>query len=505
MPMDELKVLLKLSDKLKGQNEAIHENKVWEFENAIRNNLLASEEELKSLFFKGKKNNNYYGVLKSRLYQELFNRILVDSGKKENINNRLNKLFDIQRKFIVASILLEKNERVLSIKMFEKLFKLSKQWEYTLYTMLIAKNLYTHYAFVVPNKYKMLLYKDEFRLNEVLFSKENHIYAINAEISHLYQTNRSGIVNKNLEILDNLIADVKEIHSGFDSYSIKFYSYDLLAFYYLTIKEYDEVIHIAESGKKYFLSKNFKDIMGVVNNNVNIINAYIYKGMLEDASLILKETFGLVTLGTRMWVRLKSFEFIIYTIQKNYEALYTVYLDTKARLKLEIDKEEWLIRSAYIHFLIRAGKVDPKNMDTKTQDSFVLTKFLNSVPFFSKDKSGQNISIIIVQMLFYFLDKKWDKVLDKIDGLRQYSFRYLNRDESMRSNCFIKMLIAAEKANFNRQLTVTYTKSLYEKMISSPYVLSDNSAFVEIVPYETLWELTLELLPQSSKKISRFT
>ncbi|MBK6782398.1 MAG: hypothetical protein IPG79_00560 [Saprospiraceae bacterium] len=70
----------------------------------------------------------------------------------------------------------------------------------------------------------------------------------------------------------------------------------------------------------------------------------------------------------------------------------------------------------------------------------------------------------------------------------------------MRSNCFIKMIIAAEKANFNRQLTITYTKTLYEKMISSPYVLSENSAFVEIIPYETLWELTLELLSTGGNK-----
>src|SRR5690606_2380545 len=130
--------------------------------------------------------------------------------------------------------------------------------------------------------------------------------------------------------------------------------------------------------------------------------------------------------------RLKSFEFIIYTLQNKYDDLYKVYMETKPKIKLEIDQEEWLIRSAYIHFLIRMGKITTVSSDKK-QDSFVLSKFLNSVPFFSKDKSGLNISIIIVQILFYFLDKKWDKVLDKIDGLKQYSFRYLTKDESMRS------------------------------------------------------------------------
>ncbi|MFZ1706031.1 MAG: hypothetical protein WAT79_16920 [Saprospiraceae bacterium] len=498
--MDEIKILLKLSDRLKGPNDDNNQNKVHLFEKTIRDNIEQSEEEIKKLLFPKKKNNNYYGVLKTRLHQDLYNRILIDSGKKENVNNRLNQLFEIQRKFIVASILNEKNERVVSIKMMEKLFKQSTKWDYTLYTMLISKVLFAHYAFIEPNKYKMQQYKSAFEDSEQLFIFENKINTINAEISHLYQLNRSGFINKNLEILKKMMQDVISIHGKYESYSIKIYTYDLIAFYYLTIREYNMVIKISEEGKKYFSSKIFHDTRGIINNNINIINANIYKGSLNEALTILTETVKLLTVGSRVWVRLKSSEFIIYTLQNNYNALYNVYMETKTKLTLDIQIEEWLIRSAYIHFLHRLGKIQYQSPQDKKQDSFVLSKFLNSVPFYTKDKSGLNISIIIIQILFYFLDKKWDKVLDKIDGLKQYSFRYLTKDESMRSNCFIKMLISAEKASFNRQLTITYTKSLYEKMIESPYVLSESSAFVEVVPYETLWELTLELLPHGSKR-----
>jgi hypothetical protein len=345
----------------------------------------------------------------------------------------------------------------------------------------------------------MLLYKKAFEDNEKMLQIENKVYSINAEISHLYLNNRSGLTNKDLKLFESLMRDLLEIHNNHQSYNIQFFTYDLIAFYYLNIRKYDKVIQVAEEGKKYFSSKSFADMRGVITNNLNIINAYIYKNELDKALAILHETLQFLTIGTRMWVRLKSFEFIIYTLQNKHDDLYRVYTETEPRVRLDIDKEEWLIRSAYIHFLIRMGKITvPEKTDNK-QSSFVLSKFLNSVTFYSKDKSGLNISIIIIQILFYFLDKKWDKVLDKIDGLKQYSFRYLTKDESMRSNCFIKMLIAAEKAHFSRQLTITYTKSLYEKMTKSPYVLSENSAFVEIVPYETLWEITLELLSQNTR------
>lgn len=497
--MDDLKILIRLSDRLKGQFDEPNYTKILELEHVIRKNIEKDEETIKKILFPHVKNKNYFGVLKTRLYQELFDRILVDSGKKENINNRLNQLFDIQRKFIVASVLNEKNERVLSIKMYEKIFKECIKWEYTFYTMMVSRTLYAHYSFFQPNRYKMQLYKSALEESEKLLVFENKIFSINAEISHLYLVNRSGLTSKNLELFKHLMKDVLDIHQHQESYNIKYYTYDLIAFYFLTIRDYDKVIKTAEEGKKYFSSKTFKDTRGIITNNINIINAYIYKNELDKALEILHETLGLITVGTRMWVRLRSFEFVIYTLQNKYDSLYRVYRETEPKVKLDIDKEEWLIRSAYIHFLIRMGKITSTEKDGKKQDSFVLSKFLNSVTFYSKDKSGLNISIIIIQILFYFLDKKWDKVLDKIDGLKQYSFRYLTKDESMRSNCFIKMLIAAEKAHFSRQLTITYTKSLYEKMIKSPYVLSENSAFVEIVPYETLWDITLELLSHNAK------
>ena len=135
--MDEIKILLKLFDSLKGKNHYQPDNKVALLEKIIRTHPEKSDEELKSILFSKKKNNNYFGVLKSRLQQDLFNRILIESGKKENISNRLNQLFDIQRKFIIASILNEKNERALFIKIMEKLYKQSVKWEYTLYLSLI--------------------------------------------------------------------------------------------------------------------------------------------------------------------------------------------------------------------------------------------------------------------------------------------------------------------------------------------------------------------------------
>lgn len=110
--------------------------------------------------------------------------------------------------------------------------------------------------------------------------------------------------------------EVIQIHHKSDVYAIKIFTYDLIAFYYLILKDYDKVINIAEEGKIYFNSKPFSDNRATVNNNLNIINAYIYKNELETALHYVTETLQIINSGTRIWNRLKSFEFIIYTLKR---------------------------------------------------------------------------------------------------------------------------------------------------------------------------------------------
>jgi hypothetical protein len=92
------------------------------------------------------------------------------------------------------------------------------------------------------------------------------------------------------------------------------------------------------------------------------------------------------------------------------------------------------------------------------------------------------------------LDKKYTQVIDRIDTLTQYTYRYLRKDETFRSNCFIKMLLLATKADFHPIRTQAYTADLRKKLNSSDLVTDEKSTQIEIIPYDYLWELILEML-----------
>ena len=132
-------------------------------------------------------------------------------------------------------------------------------------------------------------------------------------------------------------------------------------------------------------------------------------------------------------------------------------------------------------------------------EHFRIFKLMNDLPVHSKDKSGINIAILVLQILFFTDAKKYDEIEERVDALKQYSYRYLKKQKSIRSSSYIKMLIQMTKANFNSIRTERYTTELLKKLESVPLELSEQPLEVEIVPYEHLWEITLDLLERNSK------
>ena len=97
------------------------------------------------------------------------------------------------------------------------------------------------------------------------------------------------------------------------------------------------------------------------------------------------------------------------------------------------------------------------------------------------------------------MDNKYNKIIDKIDALTQYTYRYLNKDDTFRSNCFIKMLLQMVKADLHPVRTKTYTETLRKKLENSHLIIDERSAQVEIIPYDFLWDMIIELLEIKNK------
>jgi hypothetical protein len=105
-----------------------------------------------------------------------------------------------------------------------------------------------------------------------------------------------------------------------------------------------------------------------------------------------------------------------------------------------------------------------------------------------------NIMILVLQILFLFGEKKEDEVNERMEALRNYTSRYLRKNDDFRSNCFIKMFLKIPESNYNRIALERNTKDLFKKLKTKPLEVASKPIEMEIIPFEMLWKMVLESL-----------
>ena len=204
----------------------------------------------------------------------------------------------------------------------------------------------------------------------------------------------------------------------------------------------------------------------------------------------------LLTKGTSIWYFALEYYIILLFHSKQFQKSYQIFLEAihHPRFKYQYKNisEQWKIFEAFIYYLILKQEIQ---IGGKTElKKFRLNKFLNEVPIYSKDKRGTNISILILQILFLLEQKKYQKIRDRVEALQVYTYRYLRKDHTYRSNCFIKMLLQLPKSKFNKTAVERKVEKYKEKLQKATNNIANQSSLIEIVPYETLWEYVLDSL-----------
>jgi hypothetical protein len=210
-----------------------------------------------------------------------------------------------------------------------------------------------------------------------------------------------------------------------------------------------------------------------------------------------------MTPGKYHWFNTYNYLFLLKMIKKDYLAAVRLLSDVvslKGYKKMEGTwRQPWLIKEAFINILIKIGKIDKEEIKDVPLRQFRVNKFLNDVPLYSKDKRGSNTSILIAQYIYLLAENKTNDLIERLDALNQYCHRYLRNDHTYRSNCFIKMLMKVPQAGFHPIRVRNHTKALWKKLQNAPLKISEQSYEVEIIPYEDLWEIVIEILDNKNK------
>lgn len=442
------------------------------------------------------KNNSAYLKLKDRLLKKLYSSLFFLDTSSNIFSSLGLEFYKLQKTLFQHRVLLQLNKLDLSYDVIETDIRSAIKYEFPDIVIQLARPARQYFGFINPDQKKFIYYdqliEDYLRKYEaeLLTEKYYSILSYNYKIKKSDERILLGIIDEYLEKIESY-SDLEE------TFRKTLYKYQITSFKYQLLKDFNRVVELSDKTISYFKNKPYSSYLITYFISVDQTTALLKLNKINQALVGINELEAIYEKGHFNWFKIQSLKFSAYLLLKNYNKIYDITKEVIGIKKLQQYKghhQFWLIKDAYINFLLRMGKINLEEKENQKNKTFRLGKFLNEVPLFSNDKRGLNISILILQMLFYLLDRKFGKFIDRMDALNQYSYRYLRNDETLRSNCFVKMILKIPDANYHPVAVQRHVQKYHKKLLSTTQEISEQSAEIEIIPYENLWEMVLELL-----------
>ncbi|MEZ5039837.1 MAG: hypothetical protein R2828_08095 [Saprospiraceae bacterium] len=503
--MEELKALVKVISKNKvkkieliGDGSSSHSNyqKLYE---KISDDTLLTDEEGEAHFFAGSKNKAYYfSRLKKQLNERLLNTLFFIDVNQPNFTEYQKAYYSCYKAATATKILLGKHARLPAVKLAEKTLKHAIKFELTDIILLLSKDLRFHYGGITGNRSKYDYYNNLVIQYAALFNAELLAEEYYTQIGINF-INSAATKPEIIALSEKYSNELSQLAKKHDSYWFNLVCYNVFAARYEIANDYKNTIKVCEKALASFEQKaHIATNIAKFTFLIKILTAQIYLKHFDEIEGSIHKCLSLIPRGSMNWYFTYDF-YMIYLFHsrqfnKAFEIFKKVTSDSSYKSQYKHISEHWIIYEAFIQYFNLIGKIDLTG--EKLHQKFRISKFLNEVPTYSKDKRGTNITIIILQILFLLQQKKHGEIIDRMESLQTYTHRYLRQDDTFRSNCFIKMLLCLPAASFHKKAVLRKADKYWKKLQSVPLEEANQSTEMEIVPYEMLWEFVLEELDE---------
>lgn len=428
--------------------------------------------------------------LKTRLKDILIKTTLLHSDSQEPEHSRVNESFNLYRHTIASKFLTQQKLPFLSIRISERALSKSIKYGSTENVILLIRMLIRHFGSREHNKNKLNEYlaiqEKYLRIYYWEIKAENYYLDLQRLQVHSFAAVDKSIINKVKEYVNEL-----EKVNDIDTYLFLDLRYKIKIALFEYQNDFESILKLSDATIKEF--NTTKKGSKVIIQNINIRKAWalVQAGRYNEAKLLGTKGMKSMPSGSFGW-------FFIAHYKLKAQLYNGDYKDATILIKSVIEaanfskiaqgyKEIFYTTLGYIHLIINAGLAGDPIKIVKVLPAFKIGKFLNTIPVFSKDKQGINVSILLMHIGFLLQRKNYNAIIDRIDSLKQYAYKYLRKDDTFRSNCMIKMVVQMTKADFNPIRTERYTIDLYKQLQQVKLAGSGENIETEIIPYEVLW------------------
>ena len=216
------------------------------------------------------------------------------------------------------------------------------------------------------------------------------------------------------------------------------------------------------------------------------VSAYLRGRQLVQGLRLAQEGITLFAPTSSNWFFFQEQHLLLALHHKKYgyaQQLLQTVLQNPAMVKLRpMALERWELYRGYVDFVVPPAQ--PTGPAPPAKWALIL-------PEYSRDKRGQNVAILVLQLLYHLRQQNFDEALVRLERLRKYQQRHLHDASAQRSRLFLRLLRGLADTGFDPAKARKKGLATLEALTNTP-LPGDAFGEIEIIPYEHLWELVLQ-------------
>lgn len=497
--MQELLTLINLFQKTKFKVNGIlniilePHSEMERFYEAIASGAVQSDEDARAVFPEYAKNPNRLHTIKGKLKDRLNDSILLLDFRESSFTERQKAFFECSKKWAASMILISKNARENAINLLENLLRHTLRYEFTELTLDILRTLRLHYGVLEGDQKKFDQIEEQINRYEDVWIMERKTEGYYAELVTRFVRTKS-VKDTVSEKARHYFDLVKPFIQQCDTFKVHFFGRLIEIVIYDSINDYPNTARLCEDALAFFEKKEYTSNIVLQVFNYNLFVCYLNLQQYDKCLQLADQNQELFEDGSYNWFKLQELYFLTAMHSGKYQEASQICLKVFSHPSFEQQtlpvNELWKIFEAYTYLLARVGIV-PVNKQT---GKFKVSKFLNEIQVFSKDKAGMNIPVLVIQFLFDLTESKWSQIIDRVENLAKYRNRYIDAQQTARSHSFLRMLELIPKASFKLTDIEKRAEIILQQLHAVPLEAANQNHEIEIIPYEVLWSIVLNIL-----------
>lgn len=449
-------------------------------------------------FLYGKSRQGFkFNMLKKRLKERLYTTILFVQPRQNIPGGYLTNAYFCYKHYVISKILIMISARKLGTRLMRKTMKRALEYEVYDVAMLCAIGL-RHYTFIQGDLSKFNRWDSIFRFTLDKVTAESEAERLYQSL--LIQFVKSGAVKsgqvEQARIASEQIGALREKHSTFTVH----YNYFMVN---LVLNEllgdYQKALTLCEDFEVYMLGHK-KRYTFVVHADVLLqkLDCCLYLNNFDAGQACAEKALTFYREGEGNWYACQEAFFLLSLRTGNLDRATDIYISVVSKPKfadlVKWRKERWNLFSGYLWTLLLVAK--RSDLQEKLESSakqFRLSKILNEIQTHTTDKEGYNIAVLILEIVGFLTQSKYTEIIERGDRLNNYVYKNLHRDPAhIRSQVFIKMLLSLIKADFDPSRIARRIERYLEVLRKTPLRYNATQVYIEVLPYEDLWEIVEE-------------